>query len=135
MSKKIAVVQLGSARWPRFALADGHDNFWTGSDWTSEVRKALLYYDTRSVADDYEALNEAEHRDKPSRSFRATVHVRVRSDLPFDVQALKEYLSSAASLHLDHERFGPGPVPGFTHVEINWNSVEEVPPPKQSGEP
>ncbi len=48
---------LGSPGWPRFAIQDERKKlFWTGTGWTSDRKKALLYADLETVLEHIWAL-------------------------------------------------------------------------------
>jgi hypothetical protein len=124
---------VGSEKFKRFKIIRNHngvEEFWTGNGWAREG--GLLYHSERDLAPDYERLEEERTAGLPERVFVATVAIRVRSDQPFSLQALKEYLYSAARLHLDMDERGKGPVDGSTtFVEVVWNDTREVTPQDQ----
>ncbi len=117
---RITVAQLGEPRWPRFAVRDNKDRYWTSKGWSPNGCDALLYHREREAADEATAMNDCVE----PRRFVATVRVLVDHDEPFAIEQVQELLErSSVSLILpqDHDL-------GDVEIEVNcdWRGLEEI---------
>jgi hypothetical protein len=111
-SWKIAIRGRGEGQRRRFVLMDHRERYWTGTRWTRNPRKALLYATGISAYREYQRIMEERHRDTPVREFEAVIRVRVFADEPFSLEALGDFLGAATQITVDPDRFGDGPVDG-----------------------
>jgi hypothetical protein len=49
-------IQIVGTRFPRFVIVNNRKQFWGGGDWTTDLRKALLYAHAWRVQRDVEEL-------------------------------------------------------------------------------
>jgi hypothetical protein len=54
---KIAVSIVGTTH-PRFVIVNNQNQFWSGTDWTTDFRRAMLYTDASFVLHDAEELRQ-----------------------------------------------------------------------------
>jgi hypothetical protein len=81
---------------------DGIEEYWNGERWST--KNGMLYVTEQDLARDYERLEMQQVDHLPERVFEAPVVIRIRSDKPFTLQELQDYLFAATNLHLNHEK-------------------------------
>ncbi|SRR6266542_902306 len=113
----------------RYVLMDQQERYWTGDGWTLDLCKALRHADILGAHTEYQRVMEALYQDMPLRTFEAVIRVRVSTDQPFDVEALRAYLERASRFSQDTERMGDGPVDGSLVLQIaDYSVLKEVKP-------
>jgi len=58
MPKDQIGVQTVGTTYPRFLIATNHQTYWSGHDWITDRRKAVLYADIECVRDDLRKLKK-----------------------------------------------------------------------------
>lgn len=120
---RIGVAKLGRPEWERYALFDEQSRYWTGNDWSAEVKRAALFASEQIAAVEYERVVGLVRAGQPVREYTTRVTVRVVGDVQYDPARLKEYLSTACRLHLDPDDL-EGPIPdAAVTVEIEWERL------------
>lgn len=121
---RIGVAKLGRPEWERYALFDEKYRYWTGTDWSSVVRRAMLFASEQAAAVEYERVIGLVRAGQPVKEYTTRVTVRVTGTEQYDPDRLKAYLSSACRLHLDPDSLdGTAPDAAVT-VEIEWDRLK-----------
>ena len=117
---RISVAQLGDPRWPRFAVGDNKDRYWTSAGWSHNPRDALLYARKREASDEAGAMNDCVE----PRCFFVTVKLLVDHDEPFVLEQVRDLLArSIVSLILpDQHDLEDADV----EVNVDWRGLEEI---------
>lgn len=97
----------------RHRITNINKGFWDGSKWTSDPRKARLYYRFQEAAVDLKKIQDA---GQIRKRYQANVIVDVLGDKPMDLAA---YLSKAAKLSLTEAG------ENIVQMEIDWDTLEE----------
>lgn len=117
---RIGVAKLGRPAWERYALFDEQGRYWTGGDWSADLRRAALFDTEQTAAVEYERVVGLVRAGQKVKEYTTRVTVRVVGDQQYDPARLKQYLSSACRLHLGPDDLD-GPVPdAAVTVEIEW---------------
>ncbi len=113
----------------RYVLMDHLERFWTGEEWTHDLSKALRHATILGAGEEFQRIMQAHYQDKSVRTFEATIKVRVFTDRPFDVEALRDYLERASRFSQDTERMGDGPVTGCLVLQhADYSVLKEINP-------
>jgi hypothetical protein len=121
-------------KYQRYVLMDQRGRNWTGDGWTTGLRRALRHADILGAHQEYQRVMERLYQDKSVRTFEATIQVRVITDQPFDVEALRDYLERASRFSQDTDRVGNGPVKGCLVLQwADYSTLEEVKPTAGDG--
>jgi hypothetical protein len=107
-SWKIAIRGRGEGQYRRFVLMDRRGRYWTGTRWTRDPRKALLYATCFGAYREYQRIMEERHRNTPMREFEAVIRVRVFADEPFSLEALGDFLGAVTQINGFPGRAGVG---------------------------
>jgi hypothetical protein len=130
---RIAIRTATFGKHKRHILTDQRERYWTGDGWTHDLRKALRHANILGAHTEYQQVMEELYQDKPVRTFEATIKVRVFTDQPFDVEALRNYLERASRFSQDTERMGDGPVGGCLVLQrADYSQLREVMPAEDS---
>lgn len=112
----------GNKQWPRFVVRNSRGQLWTGDNWTTEPRDALLFNS------DDEALAKVSELTLASteRMVVTTVAIRVDREKPFTIVELQEFLGanfrgscSTATLAAHGLR--------FSRISMNYGRLSERP--------
>jgi uncharacterized protein YgbK (DUF1537 family) len=123
---RISYEVVGPRFAPRYIIWNSQEEFWTGTEWSKDSKKALIYSDRSTLSIDYNMLQAKQHESKPSYEFKTEVTVVVRSEKPVTEQQIQEYLDKAFGMSLKDKEFGHGPTPGsFTEVTIEWDKLKK----------
>ena len=123
---KLAILPDGNPLFPRYIIMNDKEEFYDGTAWTLNRKKAKRYIEGQTLADEYNRLEEEAYVHLPIREFKVNVDIKVRTDRSFTAQELAEYLKLAACILLDHAK-GSGPTPNsMVQLEINWANMHEV---------
>lgn len=130
---RIGVAKLGRPAWERYALFDEQGRYWTGAEWSADVRGAAMFATEQTAAGEYERVVGLLRAGQPVREYIVRVRVRVVGDQQYDLAGLKAYLSAACRLHLDPDDHD-GPVPdAAVMVEIGWDGLSPKPTSPDGG--
>ncbi len=122
---KLEIHPVGNPKFPRFVIANDQGEVFDGDGWNKDQNRAILYAEGQEVARQFNALQEAMHRDWPIREFAVTLNVRVRSAHPFTQRELEDYLERAVAIMLDHDK-GTGPTPNsMVQLDVTWREMKE----------
>jgi hypothetical protein len=123
----ISIRTINCGRHRRYVLMD-EGCYWTGGGWTRDPSTALRHATILDAHQEYQRVVEEICHDKPVRSFRAVIRVRVFTDQPFDVEELRDYLERASRFSQDTERMGDGPVNACLVLQnADYSELKEVP--------
>jgi hypothetical protein len=124
---RITIRVRGEGNHRRFVLMDHRERYWTGTRWTRDPRKALLYDTCVGAYREYHRIMEERHRDTPVREFEAVIRVRVFADEPFSLEALGDFLGAATQINVDAERLGDSPAEGCLVLQrADYTTLREV---------
>jgi len=119
----LSLIPKGSPDHPRFILANQHQEFWTGDDWSRNENDGLLLANMRDVARVTTELLTETTKGKRSFKFVAPVEVEIRGDSPPDLTALMVWLMKSARLFVDYK------VPGLSDstaiLSIDWTELRD----------
>jgi hypothetical protein len=114
---KFEIEQIGRPEWPRFAIKDLNQCFFTGSGWTPDRRKALLFAN-RAIA---EAECRRLHDDIVPRVFRVNLQIEMLSQQQISPDAILEYISRQIRLEIESDEEHPCSFASFDFT-IDWDS-------------
>ena len=108
--------------------------YWSGSCWSYQRHEALLYADLQLAHEDYQRLVVQPYLDKPVRVFQAPMNILVRTEQPFTIQELIDYLNRAFRGIVDTDACGDGPVPEcLVLLRADFDSLRETGKPGNDG--
>ncbi len=110
----------------RYIAWRSDEKFWTGTEWSKERRKALVYENKDEFCEVFHKLQAAEFKGCPAYEFVAEVKVRVVSATPVSEADVREYLEKAFVMNLNPEA-GRGPNPeSCTEVVLDWDNLKPI---------
>jgi hypothetical protein len=116
----------GTPEHPRHVISDRHLRFWCGTEWSGDLKQALLYHDANEACAEVQRLLMLEYGDKPRRRFIAPVYVDLYSDTEVSERDLRHWLSRACRLLVNPANESAGPAAGSLGlVNINWAEMDE----------
>ena len=120
----LSLIPTGNPDHPRFVISKLPRLYWTGADWSPQLKDALLFADEQVAGKAaFELLSQSS---KGSRKFRfvAPIEVEVRSDVVPDLLQLQIWLMKASRLYVDYKQAGL--LNATALLSIDWTEMKEV---------
>jgi hypothetical protein len=131
-NKNAIMVRYTGADWMRTYLVQRGDcKFWNGERWTRIRDEAKVYHDHKSAQVAATALQSAQYKGKPIRTFKCELNITLTADAVEDIslEELTRYLSAALRLDMENSTCGDGPVAGsFVQARLRLATLEETKP-------
>ncbi|QDU80371.1 hypothetical protein Pla110_21000 [Polystyrenella longa] len=120
----LSLIPTGTPEHPRFVICKLPRLYWTGTDWSPELKAALLFSDQQVAGKAaFELLSKSSESSKKFR-FVAPIEVEVRADDVLDLIDLQVWLINASRLYVDYKKAG---LPNATALlSIDWTELKEV---------
>ncbi|MEZ6049073.1 MAG: hypothetical protein R3C11_26565 [Planctomycetaceae bacterium] len=120
----LSLIPTGNPKHIRFVISKLPRLYWTGADWSPQLKDALLFDDEQVAGKAaFEVLSQSS---EASRKFRfvAPIEVEVRSDEAPDLLHLQVWLMKASRLYVDYNQAG---LPNATALlSIDWTEMKGV---------
>lgn len=124
----IPVVQTwGTQQFLRYAIIDTTGRFWTGSEWATQQREALLYHSHHEAAAAAHRILLRQFRRSPVyQQFVAPLELRVFAQVEITPDDLKQFARKCIKLSALYSNFGTGPAPGSLVLpRLNWGRMTQ----------
>jgi hypothetical protein len=134
-NKNTIMVRYTGADWRRtYLIQRGDFKFWDGERWTHIRDMAKVYMDHKSAQVAATALQSAQYKGKPIRTFKCELNFTLAADAveQISLEELARYISAALRLDIENASCGDGPVPGsFVLARLRLATLEETEPSRK----
>jgi len=124
------MVRYTGADWMRtYLIQRGDCKFWDGVRWTRIRDEAKVYHDHKSAQVAATALQSAQYKGKPIRTYKCELTITLAADAveQISLEELARYLSRSLRLDMENSTCGDGPVTGsFVLARLKLSTLEET---------
>jgi hypothetical protein len=117
----------GTPDYPRYLISDDQGRYWSGVFWASSEKEAKMYLDLGTVGRTIREIYLLEWKGTPCNQFVVPCIIEMFGEQIGDMEQLRDWLTKAATIFIDHKQFGTGPIEDSLILpQIRWSDLKGI---------